>query len=71
MNALQQLVHDQSRFHKTTDVSIDRFIEKTRKSGTISQCISRENMCHFYMVCPLDPQSQVSSFIATMLCSLP
>ena len=28
-------------------------IEKTRKSGTISQCISREDMCHFYMVCPL------------------
>ncbi len=26
-------------------------IEKTRKSGTIHQCISRERMCHFYMVC--------------------
>ena len=27
-------------------------IEKTCKSGTISQCISREDMCRFYMVCP-------------------
>ena len=41
--------------------------EKTRKSGTISHCISREDMCHFYMICPLVWQTHIQLAWAWLL----